>query len=64
MTIPIFARRAEKYFPDYFYIEKSALLKTIRIPAQKTEGENYFLTYLTEKLPKPNYKNLFTEDSE
>jgi hypothetical protein len=32
MSIPIFARRAEKYFPDYYSLEQSILLRTIKMP--------------------------------
>jgi hypothetical protein len=52
MSIPIFARRAEKYFPDYYSLEQSILLRTIKMPKPGT-NPNYFFSYLSEKLPKP-----------
>ena len=65
ITLPIFARRVEKHFPDgSLDMDNSILLKTIKVPNSKAnQGHNYFLTYLSDKLPKPSY-NLLEYDNE
>lgn len=36
-------------------------MKTIRIPKKNTANINYFLTYLSDKLPKANYDDQHLE---
>jgi len=56
MSFPTFAKKFEKYFPDdhnaYYNEQQNILLKTIKFPKN--------LMYLSDRLPKQNYKNNFS----
>ena len=55
--MPIFLRRVEKFYPYLNDQPSSTLMKTIRIPKKHATDLNYFLTYLSDKLPKANYED-------
>jgi hypothetical protein len=62
--LPIFARRAEKLLSEGIADNSmNILLKTIRVPKNKqSQSLNYFLTYLSDKLPKPNYEEILKDE--
>jgi NIMA (never in mitosis gene a)-related kinase len=62
IKMPIFLRRVEKIFPERLtQQEQNELMKTIKMPSNNS---SYFLTQLSEKLPRPNYEPIQLEDSD
>ena len=67
IQMPIFIKKAKYFFPflvqNYQTYDKSILLKTIKIPKSMVHSEeSQFWNDLSQRLPKPNYDRLSTNE--